>query len=331
MKIDIFAHIIPEKYAAAVARAGTAHPRVREFPKRMPPALFDLDARFRIMDRFEGMTQVLTLAEPPLENITDAAKAADLARAANDELAELVDKYPDRFIAAAAILPMNNIDAALKEVDRAVKDLGLKGVLLYSQVNDKPLDAPEFLPLYEKMAQYDLPMWIHPVRDADHADYRTEKQSIYDIIGMFDWPHETSVAMARLAFSGLLEKYPNLKFVTHHGGGTVPYLEGRMVEFSARPMAEEPRYAGLARPRVEYLKMFYADTATYGGVAGLTCAYRFFEAGHLLFGTDMPFSITEPSVSGVSLAIKGIEGMDIGAAERRQIYEGNARRLLRLL
>jgi aminocarboxymuconate-semialdehyde decarboxylase len=325
MKIDIFSHIVPGRYAEAVAKSGG-----HEFPQKVLPALVDLEARFRVMDKFEGMRQVLTLAEPPIENIADPKKAAELAKIANDELASFVAKYPDRFVAAVAALPLSNIDAALKEVDRAIKDLRLKGVLLYSQVKDKPLDSPEFEPLYARMAQYDLPMWIHPIRGVEHPDYRTEEKSIYDIIGMFDWPHETTIAMARLAFSGLLEKYPNLKFITHHCAGTVPYLEGRMVEFSGRPMAEEPRYAKLTRPRVEYLRMFYADTATYGGVPGLMCGYHFFGAEHILFGTDMPFSVSEPSVSGVSLAIEGINRMDISDADRQQIYEGNARRLLRL-
>ena len=146
-------------------------------------------------------------------------------------MAELVLKYPDRFLAGVACLPMNDMDAALTETDRAITDLGLKGVLIYTPINDKPLDAPEFIPLYEKMCQYNLPILIHPMRNPDYPDYRTENASKYRVYNTFGWPYETTVAMTRIVFSGILEKYPNLKFVTHHCGGMVPYLAERIKQF----------------------------------------------------------------------------------------------------
>ena len=144
MKIDIFCHILPEKYDQALSKVGSTNPRIQSRATGYPPALLKLEARFEIMDKFEGLLQVPNLAEPPLEQVTDAEKAVDLAKIVNDNLAELVTKYPNRFASAVAALPMNNIDAALKEVDRAINDLKLRGVLVYSSVNDKPLDSPEF-------------------------------------------------------------------------------------------------------------------------------------------------------------------------------------------
>ena len=146
MKIDIFSHISPAKYNDALFKVGSHHPHVQDRSRMGRSVLTDLDLRFEIMDRFEGLAQVLTMAEPPVEQVTDSEKAVYLAKIANDELAELVAGNPDRFVSAAAVLPLNNMDAALKEVDRAINDLKLRGVQIYSPINDKPIDSPEFLP-----------------------------------------------------------------------------------------------------------------------------------------------------------------------------------------
>jgi predicted TIM-barrel fold metal-dependent hydrolase len=206
LRVDAYSHIVPPDYAKAVSKLA---PEQYQQKIAYCPPLFDMDARFRIMDKYEPLRQVLTIAWPKLEEIADPVKAVDLARMANDEMAELVLKYQDRFIAAIAILPMSNLNAALKEAERAIKDLKFRGVYLYSNIDDKPLDMPEFLPLYEKMCQYDLPVYIHPMRGMmDHPEYKTEKTSMYRIFSTFGWPYETTAAMARLVCSGVFDKYP---------------------------------------------------------------------------------------------------------------------------
>jgi predicted TIM-barrel fold metal-dependent hydrolase len=157
------------------------------------------------MDEYEGLTQVLTLASPPIEKAVDTKEAIELSRMANDEMAELVQKYPDRFIGAVASLPMNDPDSALKEVDRAIQELNFKGIQIFTPINGKPLDQPEFMPLYEKMSQYELPIWIHPNRDREVPDYASEDHSKYWIFSMFGWPYETTAAMTRLVFGGYWE------------------------------------------------------------------------------------------------------------------------------
>lgn len=122
------------------------------------------------MDRYGELVQVLTLGWPPIEDVAGPDKAVDLARMANDEMAELVFKYPEKFVAAIAALPMNNIDAALKEADRAINQLHFRGVYVHTPINDKPLDSAEFLPLYEMMVHYDLPVLIHPMRPMTYPD-----------------------------------------------------------------------------------------------------------------------------------------------------------------
>jgi aminocarboxymuconate-semialdehyde decarboxylase len=324
LKIDVFAHILPANYKKALLEmlppdAGSGFGN---------PALSDLERRFRIMDRFEGLVQVLTLNAPPVELVAGPEKAAELARLANDDLAELVFKYPERFVAAIACLPMNNMDAALKEVDRAIKDLKFRGVQIYTPTGDKPLDSPEFLPLYEKMCQYNLPILLHPHRDQTTADYKTEEASNYIIYHLFGWPYETSAAMARLVFSGVLEKYPDLKIITHHNGAMVPFFESRIASQQYRRDMPEPAYGELRKPPLEYFKMFYADTAIRTTPA-LMCTHHFFGADHLLFGTDMPHGM-QLGMQSIRQSINGIEQMDISDTEKQGIFEENARSLLRL-
>ena len=329
MKIDIFPHILPLKYKEAFQRVN----RSEIFSKmhNIIPTLYDLDYRFRIMDEYDDLRQVLTLSLPPVETSADPKQAADLSRIANDEMAELVVRYPDRFVAAVACLPMNDMNAALNEVDRAIKDLHFKGVQLFTPVNDKPLDSAEFLPLYEKMCQYDLPIWIHPQREADYSDYRSEKMSRYALHSMLGWVYETSSAMVRLVLSGVLEKYPNLKFITHHGGAMIPFLNRRVasfIDFSATRL-KNGIVDKISRPPMDYFKLFYADTAIYGNTAGLMCSYDFFGAGHLLFGTDMPYD-SQFGLTFTGETITSIEQMAISDTEKKMIFEENARRLLRL-
>ncbi|MFC1948946.1 amidohydrolase family protein [Chloroflexota bacterium] len=330
MKIDVFPHILPLKYKKKLYEIAPKDFYIKNVIDATT-TLFDLDARFRMMDKYEGYQQVLTLGAPPVELIADPKDAADLSKLANDEMAELVLKYPDRFPAAVACLPMNDMDSALRETDRAIKELNFKGVQIFTPIMDKPLDSPEFLPLYEKMAQYDLPIWIHPERVADFADYRTENRSRFMIFHIFGWPYETAAAMTRLVFSGVLEKYPNLKFITHHCGGMVPFLEERVI--GAYDHAEVLRGAkyklGLSLPPIDYFKKFYYDTAIYGCTAGLMCGQAFCGTDHLLFGTDYPFD-SELGNRYIRQTIEAVEKMTISDADKKKIFEDNVRQLLNL-
>src|SRR5581483_9986557 len=151
----------------------------------------------------------------------------ELAQLANDGLAELVAKYPKRFLRFIAGLPMNNPEAAAKEAERAVKQLGAVGVQICTNVNGRPLDEPDFLPVFQTMAELDAPIWVHPARGAGFPDYQTEKKSKYEMWWVFGWPYETSIFMARIIFAGYFDRWPKLKIITHHLGGMVPYFSGR--------------------------------------------------------------------------------------------------------
>ena len=326
MKIDVFCHIVPPKYKLELDKTIGSVAMVEVLP-----TLYDMEQRFRVMDKFKDVVQVLTVSLPPLENVTDKNKMISLAKLANDEMAELLVKYPDRFVAAIASLPMNDIDAALRETDRAIKDLNFRGVQIFTPMKDKPLDSPEFFPLYEKMAKYNLPIFIHPHRDADYPDYRTEKESLYSLNTLFGWIYETSAAMIRLTYSGVMEKYPDLQIITHHSGAMIPFLEKRVIDFAdfGDKLLKTDIKRNLRKPVRDYLKMFYVDTAIYGNTPGLMCSYALYGAKHMLFATDFPYDV-EWGVRHNKATIESIEHMDISDAEKKMIFEDNTRNLLHL-
>src|SRR5438093_8814752 len=149
MKIDVFPHIFPKRFFARMLEvAGGNHYMQKRM--RAIPVLVDLEQRFRIMDRYEGYAQVLTLASPPIEALAGPDATPELARLANDGMAELVAKHPDRFPGFVASLPMNNPDASLTEIDRAIDTLGAPGVQIFSNVNGLPLDGPQFRSLFDR-------------------------------------------------------------------------------------------------------------------------------------------------------------------------------------
>jgi aminocarboxymuconate-semialdehyde decarboxylase len=330
MIIDVFPHIVPPKYLKALNKKAPSNVFVTKV-MASSPTLTDLDIRFRIMDRYEGLVQVLTLGAPTLETVVGPKDAVELARIANDEMAELVSKYPERFISAVASLPVNDMDATLKEVDRAINELRFRGIQIPSDINGKPLDSPELAPLYEKMAYYNLPMLIHPKRPSQAPDYPNEDASKYSVFLVFGWPYDSTVAMTRLVFSGVFEKYPNLKVLTHHCGAMVPFFAHRIAAaYDTQEMRWGYRYEhNLTRRPLDYFRMFYADTAVSGSTPALMCGYEFFGADRLLFGTDMPYDsqIGDRYTRDTILSIKE---MEIPDSEKKKIFEDNAKVLFRL-
>ena len=151
------------------------------------------------------------------------------------------------------------------------------------------------------------------------------------IFHVFGWPYETSAAMTRLVFSGVLEKYPNLEFITHHCGSIVPYLEQRIIgAYDHAEMLRGAKYKqGLTKSPIEYFKMFYYDTAIYGSTPGLTCAYAFCGAEHLVFATDFPYD-SQFGERYTRQTIHSIEQMDISNLDKKKVFEDNARKIMRL-
>jgi aminocarboxymuconate-semialdehyde decarboxylase len=295
--------------------------------------LFDLDRRLRVMDTAgEGYVQIINTANPPVENMAGPEDALELSRIANDEMAELVSRFPGRFLGAAACLPMNNPQGTLDELDRAVRQLGLCAVQIYTDVQGRPLDDPAFSPVFDKVAELDIPILLHPVRGPDRADYPTEHSSRFDTWRIIGWPYDTVAAMTRLAFSGIFDRHPNIKIVTHHLGGFAPYLSERIREgydklLKAARAANEP--VPLKKHPHDYFHEFYADTITIGSVPALACGLEFFGADRVLFATDMPFD-TQGGLKYVEIALEAMKTLDAPANDKEKIFELNARTIFRL-
>jgi predicted TIM-barrel fold metal-dependent hydrolase len=334
MKIDIFPHISPRKYFDRMI--ATAPPGMA-LQKRMSgiPMLTDVELRLRTMDRYPDYVQVLTLAAPPIEVVGGPDVTPDLARLANDEMAALVARYPDRFPGFVASLPMNNPDAAVKEIDRAIDQLGATGVQIFTNVLGRPLDLPEYQPIFARMAERDLPIWMHPARPATVPDYVGEKRSKWDLWWAFGWPYETSIAMGRLVFAGLFDRHPGIKIITHHMGAMIPFCAGRIgggLDQLGTRSDDPDDLAALGRLEkrpIEYFKMFYGDTALFGAWHAMESGLAFFGADKILFGTDTPFD-PEGGNGFIRDTIAAMEKMRATPEEKQAIYEGNARRMLKL-
>jgi predicted TIM-barrel fold metal-dependent hydrolase len=331
--IDIFNHFMPRPYLDRVAKLIPDHVAVTAFPRL--DTLVDVDARLRLVESFDGLRQVLSLANPPLEAIGPPAVAAELARIANDGLAEICRKYPQPFPAFIAALPLNDVDASIKEMDRAIGTLGARGVQVFTNVAGKPLSVPEFRPIFRRMAAHDLPVFVHPMRGPNFPDYASEKVSEDEIWFSFGWPYETTAAMARLIYSGLFDELPALKIVSHHMGGMIPYFPAKIKlgfrqifdgTLARNPAAEE---RGLKKPPLDYFKMLYADTALGGEVAPTRCGHAFFGTKHCLFATDAPFD-PERGRALIADTLEGVGALGLPEVEMDRILAGNALALLKL-
>jgi predicted TIM-barrel fold metal-dependent hydrolase len=338
LKLDIFPHIFPSRYFERVKELAERNPALAAQIKRWLhiPVLWDLEARLRMMDGFEGYKQILTLSMPPIEFLAGPDESPALARLANDGMAGIVKAHPEHFPAFVASLPMNNVHAALEEMDRAIGELGARGVQIFTNVNGRPLDEPEFYPVFERaVRKHDLPIWVHPTRTAKFADYQGESKSRYEIYWLFGWPYETSAFMARLVFSGIMEKLPELKIITHHLGAMAPFFEARiglgMDQLGSRTADEDYSVIlkRMAKRPVDYFRMFYADTSVNGSASAIRCGLDFFGVERVLFGTDCPFD-PEGGPLFIRETIRAIDSLKLRQGDRRRIYFGNAIEMLRL-
>lgn len=332
--IDAFNHILPPDYLAAVDRLATRQPPLMFQRAREISAMADLDARRRIMDDFPGYRQILSLSSPTVDVLCPGEGAAELARYANDSMAKLVAKWPGYFPGFIASLPLEDTDAAQVEAERAISNLGAVGVQLYTNIGGKPIDSPKFLDLFGCIATLNRPIWMHPIRAITAADYPSETISKYDLWWAFGWPHETSVAMGRLVFAGLFDRWPNAVVITHHVGGTVPMFAGRIESgLSVLGTRNGPEHelavaTNLSEPPLQAFRRFYADTASFGSRAAIECGVEFFGLPQMLFATDMPFD-PERGPGYIRETIRAISEMKLDDSSRSEIFEGNIKRLLR--
>ncbi len=324
MKIDVQCHFYPDKVIEKL-KARSAAPTAMEKNGRtvimagrhtglsFPPAINDLDAKLGAMDAAGVDVQVLSINVPGPE-LAGGRESDDLAELAHDCLAELIQKQPDKFWGMAC-LGLGDMDRSLQELDRCLNDLGFKAVQLYSNLRGTPLDDPSLHPLYERCAELDLPIFLHPtvpvLSEAAMADY-----NLIPIVGfLFD----TTLAALRLIMSGTMKKFPGVKFVLPHVGSTIPYLMGR-IDYLTGSMPNGREHLDGEAPS-EYFKRFYFDTVSSYQPA-IDYFYKLFGADRLLFGSDYPWVEIDSCVDLV-------EGLPADEAEKEKIYSKNALALLK--
>jgi aminocarboxymuconate-semialdehyde decarboxylase len=330
--IDIFCHWVPPDYGAAALQAAGRPLRMLERALAMP-VMTDLDTRLRMMDHFPGYCQVPCLVSPPLEALAGPEQAADLARRANDGMATMAARHPDHFPGFFASLALNHPEAMLAEARRAVTDLGACGVQIFTNMNGAAIDTPPFMDLFALMAELDRPLLLHPSLDMDTPDYAGETYSKYELWWALGWTYETSKAMYRLVFAGVFDRWPDLKIITHHGGGLIPMVEGRigagLEAYGSRtpPELREKENTPLCGEPIAAFRKFYTDTATFGSTAAVECALQFFGPERVLFASDMPFGPNQGAMN-IRSTLAVVSDLPVNDAQRKAILHMNSLKIM---
>jgi aminocarboxymuconate-semialdehyde decarboxylase len=276
------------------------------------PPMTDVAQRLEDMDRVGIDVEVLSLSTPNVF-FTDAQHQPEIARMVNDSYAGLIAKHPARFKGFASI-PMDAPDAALAELHRAIDELKLNGVILLSNIGGKPLTSPEYRPFFAEADRLKLCILLHPMLPANTEAFR--EYVLGPIVGfMFD----TTLAVARMCFDGMLREFPDIRWIVAHLGGAVPYLMERM-DNGWRDFSE-------CREKIDelpsaYLKRLYYDTVNFNPHM-LNMVREMIGSDHMVMGSDYPHLL-----GSIGRAVSVIEGLEIPGAEKRRIFEGTALTIL---
>jgi predicted TIM-barrel fold metal-dependent hydrolase len=273
------------------------------------------------MDKFGIDKQILSLAGPTLDDLPSNVPVEEfnkIYKAGNDGIAKIAENSSGRFKGIATV-SLLDVQAAVEETGRAVKDLGLLGVQVLSNVRGKPLDSPEFEPFYAKISQLSCGLWIHPSYIRTIYDWMNDD---YNMNMMMGWGIDTALATFRIFRGGILERHPDLKIITHHLGTLIPLMAGRINGFVMGQDKNDAPPLPLKKTPIEYLKMFYVDTAEGMWKPAMDLAYGFYGASHMLFGTDYPWGDT-------AKIIDNIKALNIAEEEKKMILGENALKLFK--
>lgn len=287
-----------------------------------PPENADPKHRLEIMERFGVDMQLLSPTSPILLGFgkKDASKIAKLS---NDYISGLCSKYPEKFV-GCALISLLDVESALEELDRTVNDLGFRCVTISTNQKGKGLDSKEYYPFYERVTKYDVPIFLHPTHWERYP--LVDMNNGWRALHIFGWPFDTTQAIWRLIFGGVLDNFPNLKIVTHHLGGMLPYYSRRLI--TGAEFVQSILKVKLNKPIESYFNQIYGDTALDGGpVESLICGYAFFGSERMLFGSDYPFG---PPSRFIGENIAGIKAMPIPKDEKEKILGKNAEKLLKI-
>jgi uncharacterized protein len=330
MRIDVYTHFVPPTLLDDLeAVSGAAHVFRTLFDHK--PTLVDLDRRVELLDRFDIDVNVL-VPLPWLDTVPAAAVDPDLApriaRRANDALADEIARHPTRF-AGVGLVPTTTPDALLSELDYVVGALGFAGVLVPVGPTVKRVDHPDLEVLFARSSELGSGIWLHPSRPLVRPDYDDESSSRYLHWQTLGWLADTSSAMERIVFSGVFERDPDLKIITHHHGALVPLFASRMQLGwdTFERLAGLPMETSISRPYIEHFKRFYADTATFGvEPLLLDQAIAFFGVDRVMFGSDTPMD-DRAGETFIPNTLASIEQLGLADEQRRAVLAGTAQRL----
>ena len=332
MIIDFQAHIFPPSYLDEMKRldgavileapdpySGMSYFYDKKLKCRINTATFqgqNIERRLEHMDRLGIDIHVLTIPAPGADRF-EGDGASKIARIANDAIAAIARKHPKRFVGFFT-LPTCNVKASLDELERSVNELGLKGFGCFANLNGQALDREELFPLYERLAKYKLPVYIHPT-----APLATEATGI-DIMPtlIFGWAFDSTVAMTRLVYGHVLERFPEINFVVADVGGVLAFFAQRAINiYNGRTEEIRQRY-GLKENPLDSFRRFYVDTADHPATT-LRCVKDFFGAERMVLGTNYPYGPEEGCLL-VKNSLKAIDGLELNATEKAKILGGNA-------
>jgi aminocarboxymuconate-semialdehyde decarboxylase len=325
MNIDFHCHFYPEQYLKRL-EASRGDVRIEKNDKGEKLILsmgakagpvtedfFDIEVRLDKIKQNNIDMQVLTTPHPGIDRFSPA-ESAEMSRIINDGLARVVKKYPRNF-QALAMLPLIDTQLALKELDRAILDLGLKGICMLTNIAGRTPDADFMMPIYERAQSLGVPIFIHPTTPAGAEVMREWRLAI--ILG---FEFDIMLSATRLAYAGVLERYAELDFVIAHLGAGIPFLAGRIDRGYHDPTCG----VKTKRPTTAYLKELHTDAVSFYQPS-LMMAYEFFGAERIVMGSDFPLPIGD-----LEAAVPSIRAMDISDADKQKILGGNVMRLLKL-
>ncbi len=328
--IDVHNHLYPEPWMAYLEGKKGSPTMVRTGPTSMVfyyegarlatinrAGHYDPEARVKDLEEYGIDIQILSLTTPSVELIS-RVEGVTWAKKVNDYFASVCQKYEGRFFALAT-LPYQDVKESVREIERAYKELNIKGITLFSNIQGKPIYSEEFLPVYEAVESYDLPIFIHP-----GPPVTTEVLKKVEMpLPLFGFILDTTMAVTGLIFKGILEKFPKLKIIHAHLGGDFPYLVGR-VDDSFKSYAKD---YGLSLPQLPseyYRRNVYVDTISFH-LPAMKCALEYLGPDHLLIGTDYAHPI-----GGPERVVGFVKQLGLPEKDYEKILWGNADQLFKL-
>jgi aminocarboxymuconate-semialdehyde decarboxylase len=329
--IDVHNHLYPKEWLDYLDRRAGSPTMKRTGPTNMVfysdgmrlatvsrPGHYDPESRIKDMDEYGIDVQIVSLTTPSVELIP-AREGVLWAKKVNDYMADMCSKYRGRFYAYAT-LPYQDVKESVRELERAHTDLGAKGVTLFSNLAGKSVYEPEFFPIYEAAAEYDMPLFIHPAPPVT-SDAMKRMQMPLPLYGFI---LDTTMAVTGLIFTGVLEKLPKLKFIHAHLGGVFPYLAGRIND-CFKVYAGDHSYYPLEREPSDYYKKNVWDDVISFNLPAMKCALEFIGADHLLIGTDYAHPI-----GGPEKVAQFVEMLGLNQEDKEKIFYKNAKKLFKI-